>query len=35
MRPSRPMDFNKRRENEFDRLLANKPEFDRPYSHFF
>jgi hypothetical protein len=29
------MDFNKRRENAFDRLLANKPELDRPSSHLF
>jgi hypothetical protein len=31
----RPMDFNKRRKNVFDRLLAKKPELDRPSSHFF
>jgi hypothetical protein len=29
------MDFNKRRETVFDRLLANEPELDCPYSHFF
>jgi hypothetical protein len=29
------MDFNKRRENAFDRLLANKPELDRSSSHIF
>jgi hypothetical protein len=27
------MDFNKFRESAFDRLLAKKPEFDRPSSH--
>jgi hypothetical protein len=33
---SRPMDLNKRREQAaFDRLLANKPELDCPYSLFF
>jgi hypothetical protein len=32
---SRPTDFNKRRENALDRSLANKPELDRPSSHFF
>jgi hypothetical protein len=26
------MDFNKRRENAFDRFMANKPELDRPSS---
>jgi hypothetical protein len=29
------MDFNQRRENVFDRLLANKPELDRPLSNLF
>jgi hypothetical protein len=29
------MDFNKRREKAFDRLLANKPELDRSSSHYF
>jgi hypothetical protein len=28
------MDFKKRREYAFDRLLATKPELDRPSSHF-
>jgi hypothetical protein len=28
------MDFNERRENTFDRSLANKPELDRPSSFF-
>jgi hypothetical protein len=32
---SRPMDFNKRRENAFGGLLAKKPESDRPSSHYF
>jgi hypothetical protein len=29
------MDFNKRRESDFDRKLANKLELDRPSSHIF
>jgi hypothetical protein len=32
---SRPMDFDERRENAVDILLANKPELDRPSSFFF
>jgi hypothetical protein len=28
------MDFNKRRESAFERLVANKPELDRPSSCF-
>jgi hypothetical protein len=28
------MDFNKRHENAFDRVLANKPELDRHSSQF-
>jgi hypothetical protein len=34
---SRPVDFNKHRDNIFnifDRLLANKPELDCPFSQF-
>jgi hypothetical protein len=26
------MNFNKRCDSAFDHLLANRPEFDRPYS---
>jgi hypothetical protein len=31
---SLPMDFNKRLDNVFDRLLANKPKLDCPSSLF-
>jgi hypothetical protein len=31
---SRPMDTNERRVIFFDRLLANPPKLDRPFSHF-